>query len=163
MGGMDFDTGGKDFSTGPLEAITEDRLSTPGLPELGAEGESYADASCKIAIFDNAQSQPPETDANGDQSAVGFSRNTRKAITFLKKELDAQSSQSQDHKLHFTELSQKANRRTASSFFFELLVLGTKDYLNLKQTKPYSNIEISGKTKLWNQQSSSFASQPLSL
>jgi cohesin complex subunit SCC1 len=43
----------------------------------------------------------------------------------------------------------KASRRAASSFFFELLVLGTRDCIQLSQAKPFENIEIRAKGKLW--------------
>jgi cohesin complex subunit SCC1 len=169
MGGMEFDQG-MDFSTGPLEGIPEDRLSTPGA-DLGVEGESYSDATCKIGMFDHQLSQLPENETTGtDQTSAGFSKNTRKAISFLKKELDVLSSQPGDNTVHFADVSQKvswypnlinkhatkamyqATRRAAASFFFELLVLGTKDCVHVRQSKPFSNIEITGKAKLWNQQ-----------
>lgn len=52
----------------------------------------------------------------------------------------------------FTNSFSKASRRAASSFFFELLVLGTRDCLRLSQPKPFENIEIHAKDKLWERQ-----------
>ena len=43
----------------------------------------------------------------------------------------------------------KASRRAASSFFFELLVLGTRDCVKLNQTKAFGDIKVQGKDKLW--------------
>ena len=43
----------------------------------------------------------------------------------------------------------QASRRAASAFFFELLVLGTRDCIKLTQSKAFENIEIRGKAKLW--------------
>ena len=43
----------------------------------------------------------------------------------------------------------QASRRAASSFFFELLVLGTRDCLKLSQSGPYENIEVRAKDKLF--------------
>jgi cohesin complex subunit SCC1 len=43
----------------------------------------------------------------------------------------------------------QASRRAASSFFFELLVLGTRDCLKLSQSSPYENIEVKAKDKLF--------------
>jgi len=156
MGGLEFETGGMDLSTGPLEGIPDDRLSTPGAHEMGIPGESYTDMVCKISMFDNNQSQAPESESSVDQSSAGFSKNTRRAIGFLRNELQEENS-----RIHFTDVAQKATRRAAASFFFELLVLGTKDCVKLEQTKAYSNIQISGKPKLWNQGASQAFSQSL--
>lgn len=43
----------------------------------------------------------------------------------------------------------QASRRAASSFFFELLVLGTRDCIKLSQAGPFENIEIRAKDRLW--------------
>ena len=50
----------------------------------------------------------------------------------------------------------KASRRAASAFFFELLVLTTRDCVNVSQEASFGNIEIRGKQKLWE----SLAVQP---
>jgi cohesin complex subunit SCC1 len=44
----------------------------------------------------------------------------------------------------------QASRRAASSFFFELLALGTRDCLKLSQSAPYENIEVRAKDKLFH-------------
>ncbi|KAG8907080.1 sister chromatid cohesion protein 1 [Tulasnella sp. 417] len=51
----------------------------------------------------------------------------------------------------FKKLSEKASRRAAASFFFELLVLGTRDCVKLNQSdnQKFDNIEIHAKDKLW--------------
>jgi cohesin complex subunit SCC1 len=46
----------------------------------------------------------------------------------------------------------QASRRAAASFFFELLVLGTRDCVKLNQSSPFENIEVRAKEKLWEQQ-----------
>ena len=43
----------------------------------------------------------------------------------------------------------QATRRAAAAFFFELLVLGTRDCVQLSQPAPFENIEVRPKTKLW--------------
>lgn len=45
----------------------------------------------------------------------------------------------------------QASRRAAASFFFELLVLGTRDCVQLEQTGSFKDIAIQGKDKLWQQ------------
>lgn len=39
-------------------------------------------------------------------------------------------------------------RKDASRWFFEMLVLKTRNYVNLKQEEPYSDISISATSKL---------------
>jgi cohesin complex subunit SCC1 len=46
----------------------------------------------------------------------------------------------------------QASRRAAASFFFELLVLGTRDCVQLSQAAPFENIEVFAKDKLWERQ-----------
>ena len=46
----------------------------------------------------------------------------------------------------------QASRRAAAAFFFELLVLGTRDCVKLGQEEPYANIEVRAKDKLWERQ-----------
>ena len=46
--------------------------------------------------------------------------------------------------MSFAEMSQKATRRAASAFSFELLVLGTRDCIKLSQNLPFENIEVRG-------------------
>ena len=46
----------------------------------------------------------------------------------------------------------EATRRAAASFFFELLVLGTRDCVKVTQEEPYANIEVRAQAKLWERQ-----------
>ena len=50
----------------------------------------------------------------------------------------------------------QASRRAAATFFFELLVLGTRDCVKLTQPEPFSNIEVRAKDKLWERQRHGF-------
>lgn len=47
--------------------------------------------------------------------------------------------------------SSKASKRAASTFFFELLVLGTRDCVKLEQSRAGGDIEVRGKEKLWEE------------
>jgi cohesin complex subunit SCC1 len=49
----------------------------------------------------------------------------------------------------FAKVARGASKRAASHFFFELLVLGTRDAVGLKQDKPYGEIEVTGRPGLW--------------
>ncbi|RDB16687.1 Cohesin subunit rad21 [Hypsizygus marmoreus] len=139
---------------------TLSRLSTPA-PDgvLLEEGdETYADAACPIAMFDlrpsQTQTQTQTTEvATGDQEGREYSKNTLKAIGIVRKELQpVAGEEDQDKVLSFAKMADKASRRAAASFFFELLVLGTRDCVKLSQAAPFENIEIRAKTKLWEQQ-----------
>lgn len=43
----------------------------------------------------------------------------------------------------------QGSRRAAASFFFELLVLGTRDNIKIKQDQPFSDIKVASKPGLW--------------
>lgn len=43
----------------------------------------------------------------------------------------------------------QASRKAAASMFFEMLILGTRDCIKLKQPEAYGDISVSSKEKLW--------------
>ncbi|KAG6845407.1 hypothetical protein H0H87_009754 [Tephrocybe sp. NHM501043] len=156
--GMDDDIGmGRARSAAPSELS---RLSTPGPEGIPIEDgeETYADAACPIAMFDvrpsQTQTQSSHREApSTEHEGKGYSKNTIKAVSMIRKELQPVAGQEdEDKSLSFSKLSDKASRRAAASFFFELLVLGTRDCLKLTQSAPFENIEIRAKDKLWEQQ-----------
>ena len=55
----------------------------------------------------------------------------------------------EEKKISFKKISEKTTKRAAAAFFFELLVLGTKDCLKLEQEEAYADIEVRAKDKLW--------------
>ncbi|WVR04412.1 hypothetical protein IAU60_001414 [Kwoniella sp. DSM 27419] len=87
------------------------------------------------------------TKASERTTASGFSKNTSMAMGLLRKELDA--IEEGERVVSFDKLAEKSNKRAASSFFFELLVLGTRDSVKLDQPVSYQDISIRGKDKLW--------------
>ncbi|KAF8514231.1 Rec8 like protein-domain-containing protein [Hysterangium stoloniferum] len=144
---------------GPSKVGGDDtRVSTPAA-DLAEDVETYADADCPIATFDIRPSQSQTTGQPSQEEQIdndeqdikkGYSKNTVKALSIIRKELDPSLEPEGEEKvLGFSQISEKASRRAASSFFFELLVLGTRDCIKLSQTKPYENIEIRAKDKLW--------------
>ncbi|KAG6907663.1 hypothetical protein DXG01_007867 [Tephrocybe rancida] len=154
----DVDMGrGRSKSAAPSELS---RLSTPGPDGIPIEdGDvTYADATCPIAMFDvrpsQTQTQTSEREVPiAEHEGKGYSKNTIKAVGMIRKELQPVAGQEDDDKsLSFNKLSDKASRRAAASFFFELLVLGTRDCVKLTQSTPFENIEIRAKDKLWEQQ-----------
>ncbi|WWC59173.1 uncharacterized protein I303_101722 [Kwoniella dejecticola CBS 10117] len=102
--------------------------------------------------FSQSQSQPsqqstPTKASERTTTTGGFSKNTSMAMGLLRKELDA--IEEEDRVVSFEKLADQSTKRAASSFFFELLVLGTRDCVKLEQKAPYQDIEIRGKDKLW--------------
>ncbi|WRT65040.1 uncharacterized protein IL334_001982 [Kwoniella shivajii] len=87
------------------------------------------------------------TKASERTTASGFSKNTSMAMGLLRKELDA--IEEGEKVASFEKLADKSTKRAASSFFFELLVLGTRDCVKLDQNTPYEDIKVRGKDKLW--------------
>ncbi|KAH8107984.1 Rec8 like protein-domain-containing protein [Cristinia sonorae] len=132
------------------------RLSTPA-PEnapLEEGEESYADAKCPIAIFDDRstqQSQEASTQASSDDGK-GYSKHTVQALGIIRRELQPSPDDDEAKVMSFKKMSEKASRRAASAFFFELLVLGTRDCVKLSQSGPFENIEVTAKDKLWERQ-----------
>lgn len=163
VGGMDdfqMDVGGE-FPVAQDEIGTErgrslapserSRLSTPAVE--GEEGEeSYADLTSAIAVFDVRPSQSSQSqDSSTDGEGKGYSKNTVKALGIIRKELQPED-EDEERVMSFARMSNKASRRAASAFFFELLVLGTRDCIKLSQEGPFENIEVRAKDKLWERQ-----------
>ncbi|THH33260.1 hypothetical protein EUX98_g902 [Antrodiella citrinella] len=132
------------------------RLSATPAPEnapLEEGEESYADAKCPIAIFDDrgSQSQETSTQASSDDGK-GYSKHTVQALGIIRRELQPSPDQEEQKVMSFKKMSEKGSRRAASAFFFELLVLGTRDCVKLTQAGPFENIEVTAKDKLWERQ-----------
>ncbi|KAG9316597.1 Rec8 like protein-domain-containing protein [Chiua virens] len=127
------------------------RMSTPAVD--GEEGEeTYADVSSAIAMFDIRPSQSSQAQESvGEGEGKGYSRNTVKALGIIRRELQPEDDE-EDKTISFAQVSHKASRRAASAFFFELLVLGTRDCIKLSQSAPFENIEVRAKDKLWEHQ-----------
>lgn len=91
----------------------ETRVSTPAA-DLAEEFETYADVDCQIATFDDRPTQPsqPQDEANDidehDQKK-GYSKNTMKALSILRRELDPKvNPEGGDKFLSFSQMSEKA-------------------------------------------------------
>jgi cohesin complex subunit SCC1 len=81
------------------------RHSTPGMDGVWPEGdESYADSTCPIAIFDSRPSQTQATQEEVDVPELqeegveekGYSKNTVKALSLIRKELQPSEEEEQD-------------------------------------------------------------------
>ncbi|KAH7888711.1 Rec8 like protein-domain-containing protein [Phlebopus sp. FC_14] len=131
-------------STAPSE---KSRLSTPAV-EGEESHETYADLSSPIAAFDDRPSQSQSQDSTNENEGKGYSKNTVKALGILRKELQLED-EDEDRVMSFAKMSQKASRRAASAFFFELLVLATRDSIKVSQVSAFENIEVRAKDRLW--------------
>lgn len=115
MGMDDFqmDVGG-DMYRGKSVGLTDlSRLSTPmadGIPPEDGE-ETYADLACPIATFDlrPSQSQTADKEAEAaDNEGKGYSKNTVKALTIIRKELQpVAQDEAVDKVLSFRKMSDK--------------------------------------------------------
>ena len=70
--------------------------------------------------------------------------NARRAAHVLRTTMTSGAPQSM-HKL-----SEHASRRAAAGFFFELLVLGSRGCVRLKQAEPYGDISVADTPRLWS-------------
>ncbi|KAI0259262.1 Rec8 like protein-domain-containing protein [Gloeopeniophorella convolvens] len=141
----------RDKSLAPSELTRISRVSTPA-PEEAEGEETYADLACPIAVFDmKGSSQVSEADSSAGSDGKGYSKNTMRALGVIRRELEPAEDEA-EKVLSFRHMSTKATRRAASAFFFELLVLGTRDCVQLSQSAPFENIEVRAKNKLWERQ-----------
>lgn len=130
------------------------RLTSPAptnAPLDEGEGRTFADAECPIATFDDRSAQSQEQ-ADHAEDGRGYSKNTVKALRIVRQELQPEPRARAEKVMSFNAMAQGATRRAASAFFFELLVLGTRDCVKPAQEEPYANIEVRAKDKLWERQ-----------
>lgn len=125
----------------------------------GGDSQSQSQSQSLVTPTKSIVSDQPS------RTSSGFSKETGMAMGLLRKELDAIEEETKV--LQFEKMAEKvsfdlmqlwrrpadrlqATKKAAASFFFELLVLGTKDFVKLEQEKPYQDIRIEGKEKLWD-------------
>jgi len=110
-------------------------------------------------FFDVGQPSQTQPSQGGDKDLddgdtldnnEGYSKNTIKALGLMRNELQPDGDEiSQAKTMSFKKMTTNASRRAASSFFFELLVLGTRDCIQVSQKKQFSDIQIQAKGRLW--------------
>jgi cohesin complex subunit SCC1 len=117
------------------------------------------DSDHPLAMFDNrrsdahSQSQqsqletPTKSVTSSEATRGGYSKNTGMAMGLLRKELEA--IEGEDKVVGFDKLAGGASKRAASAFFFELLVLGTKDCVKVNQERAFEDIKIRSKPRLY--------------
>lgn len=157
--------------TGRLPALS--RLSTPEIDD-GALDSAAVSSSNPLALFDvrpaddtQAAEQIAEVlRASEDaESTKGWAKSTVRAFRVVRSQL-SESAAAEDEQeesrfvevdddthtkqLSFQKIAANASRRAAAGFFFEMLVLGTKDCVRLNQDEPYGDIKVAAKPKLWD-------------
>ncbi|KIY44387.1 hypothetical protein FISHEDRAFT_51390, partial [Fistulina hepatica ATCC 64428] len=147
----------------PLSELT--RTPTPGVgePMFEEEDMSYADASCPIAAFDDRSDSQRSSESQRQPvgEGKGYSRNTVKALGIVRRELrPVEGEEVEDRVMSFNKMAIKASRRAAASFFFELLVLATRDSITVSQSAPFENIEVRARDKLWERHMLSGSTAP---
>ncbi|KAH9485323.1 Cohesin subunit rad21 [Psilocybe cubensis] len=158
---LDFPEIGQELDQERAKSVFSERsrLSSVAPEGLDDINPTHVDVDCPVSIFDAtqpSQSQLPE--AEQEQPEVvevtdrqGYSKNTVKALGLIRKELQPEEEDDASKTMSFKQMSNKASKRAAASFFFELLVLGTRDCVKLSQPKPFADITISAKPRLWEQ------------
>lgn len=125
-----------------------------------ASGALEDDAAAVAAAAEDASTTRAATQQ-------GFSKNTVRAQRLLRSQLSSrtegegeeprrsrragrvETEESVAPEVSFDKLGENASRRAAASFFFELLVLGTKDQIELNQEEAYGDVTIKAKESLW--------------
>lgn len=142
-----------DLDMGDIPDIERRSTREPSIALPRADSAPLADGTHPLAAFDtrtlSSQATQSDTESAEGAGAGGFSRNTALAMGVLRRELDAIEAEAADKKVSYTTLAQGASKRAASAMFFELLVLGTRDAVVLKQDKAFGAIEVAPKERLY--------------
>ena len=163
-----FDTimpGGDDFAGDFYQPDQE--MTAPATPRKQASiapsrAESIAqaiqfgdDTDHPLAMFDPRRSESqsvhetPTKSVTSSEARGGYSKNTGMAMGLLRKELEA--IEEEDKVVDFDKIADRASKRAASAFFFEMLVLGTKDCVKIQQDTPFEGIKIRSKPALFEE------------
>jgi cohesin complex subunit SCC1 len=148
----------------PMTPITKSMRASSLVPSHRATSVFPDDGEYPLAIFDT---RGPQSATQAEESLVsdlgtpsksiadsatatqagGISKTTTMAMGVLRREIEA--IEADDPVVNFDRVSRGATKRAAAGFFFELLVLGTRDCVRLDQAKPFGNIQVRAKEKLW--------------
>ncbi|UZJ52619.1 hypothetical protein CBS101457_001939 [Exobasidium rhododendri] len=156
---------------GDLPRLTTPFSTVEGDAEASLQGSFSPSSSNLLHAFDSntsleATNLAAETVAS---TQAGLSKNTIRAIRVLRKQLSIEprgregaaarttrttrtTSSNAEPKGSFQVMTQSATRRAAAGFFFELLVLGTKDCIKVEQKESFGDILIEAKPTLWTQE-----------
>lgn len=151
----------EDFTRAGILPPLDDRLGTPDVN--ADEIQSFTPSSSRLlAAFESRPVDLAQPDNDAEQQlaaadeavssrlacAQGWSKNTVRAQRVIRSQLDKDAA-AETSELSFDRVGENASRRAAAAFFFELLVLGTKDQVKLEQAEPYGDIKVKAKPTLW--------------
>ncbi|KAF9529330.1 Rec8 like protein-domain-containing protein [Crepidotus variabilis] len=158
----DFELGIPEINQGVearAKSVLSDRSRLSSVGPGGDFEDRVTDSSCPVAVFDSQPSQTQSSQAPDREEEIdipenekGYSKNTLKALNLIRRELQPSPENAPAKVLSFQQMTTKASRRAASSFFFELLVLGTRDCIHVNQPSSFSDINVGAKPRLWEQQ-----------
>ncbi|WFD47420.1 sister chromatid cohesion protein 1 [Malassezia furfur] len=120
----------------PTGRLPEVRLGTPEAEERAWHPTPVAEDAPLAAFETRAREQPR------DASLAHWDASTLQAMHVLKSTMH-------DEHTTFETLARSASRRAAAGFFFEMLVLGTKNCVQLEQEEPYGDVDITAKPALY--------------
>jgi cohesin complex subunit SCC1 len=131
------------------------RLATPSvLGDSETQGSVYDSPSSSnlLRAFEgrlnaDASNLAAETQAS---TQAGMSKNTTRAIKVLRKELQNEDEE-ESREVSFQKITANATRRAAAGFFFEVLLLGTKDTIKVEQQDSFGEIKIQARPGLWQE------------
>ncbi|KAJ2551746.1 sister chromatid cohesion protein 1 [Coemansia sp. RSA 1878] len=124
------------------------RLFADTTPELDTNVEALLEADLDA---DPETSQLDDADQAGTS---GYSKNTIRAIRILDTAAQADNIQPSDasaqeaESLSFNKIAHEARRDDAVTLFFELLVLKSRDFIDVSQSAPYEDVQIVPRPKL---------------
>ncbi|KAM0793026.1 hypothetical protein ACM66B_000517 [Microbotryomycetes sp. NB124-2] len=137
-------------SEGPL-AVFDGVSSFGGATQSGFGGGEHNTATQSLAATEEDEVINGIT---GGAGKIKWSKNTIRAIDVLKDELtndddDQEVPAPRKRTMQFDTVAEKATRHAASAFFFELLVLGTRECVRIDQDESYGEINVQAKDRLW--------------
>ena len=173
----DFYSGDQTFDTiAPADDMFQPDFDAPGLSTPRAQREAsfapsraesiaraiqFGDATDHpLAMFDPRRSDsasqldtPSKQSAAGSDERHGYSKNTGMAMGLLRKELEEieGETKTEERTTSFKKTAEGASKKAASAFFFELLVLGTRDCVRMEQTRAFEDITIRSKPRLFQE------------
>ncbi|KAI9295726.1 hypothetical protein K502DRAFT_324186 [Neoconidiobolus thromboides FSU 785] len=125
--------------------------------DQGSVREDYIEQSMLFTGGDNTRNNEglndtAEDDIIGNEQLGSIARSTLTAVRLIKENLEERSSHLFTSNLEgpasFDEIvdrDETAKRSTAVNLFYELLVLKTKDYINVEQSAAYQSFDITAK------------------
>ncbi|PVZ96969.1 hypothetical protein BB558_002293 [Smittium angustum] len=118
-------------------AETQTQPESDAVPLFGANlvkteiSEELPAITGEVTIFSESQ--------DSLLAASGFSRSTTEAIQLITKKI---SEKPKTERLYFNEITEKAPKTDVVKFFFEVLVLKSRDMINIDQKEPFGDVEI---------------------